>query len=234
MMARRTEIRQLHLDLAAPEPSYARDDFLLAPCNRWALNAVLDWRSWGSDRLVLSGPPASGKTHLAHVWATETDASLVPAADLLKLDFSKLTSASLAVENADHVAGSPEAERSLLHLYNALQQSGNALLLTSRAEPGRWGVTLPDLSSRIVAARHARLDPPDDTLLAAVLVKLFDDRQVRVSPRIIEWLVRRMDRSLSAASDIVTQLDEAALATGGPITRAMAAAVLDNHREAPS
>jgi chromosomal replication initiation ATPase DnaA len=87
------------------------------------------------------------------------------------------------------------------------------------------------LASRIAAAAHARLDPPDDALLAAVLVKLFDDRGIKVSPRLIDWLVRRMDRSLAAAAEVVARLDAAALAAGSPVTRELAAVVLDNTGE---
>ena len=71
------------------------------------------------------------------------------------------------------------------------------------------------------------LAPPDDALLAAVIVKLFADRQIAVPPALVPWLVARMERSFTAAHDIVAALDARALALGRPVTRALAAEVLD-------
>jgi chromosomal replication initiation ATPase DnaA len=225
-MAGRAEARQLPLDLAAA-PSYARDAFLPAACNRAALLRLEAWGSWPSGKLILSGPPASGKTHLAHIWAQAADATVARGAELSAAAVPDLARRNVAVDGAEVLAARPEGERALLHLHNALRDAGRALLMTARAEPGRWGVALPDLESRVTATDHVRLDPPDEALLAAVLVKLFADRQLAVSPALIGWMVARMERSLAAARDIVAALDAAAFAAKGPVTRDMAAALLD-------
>ena len=73
-----------------------------------------------------------------------------------------------------------------------------------------------------------RLAPPDDALLSAVLVKLFADRQISVAPSLIAYLITRMDRSIGAARQLVARLDSHALALGRPVTRAVAAEVLDS------
>jgi chromosomal replication initiation ATPase DnaA len=219
---------QIPLDLVPGPPSYARAAFLVSPCNRRAHEAVLGWRAWPGGRLVLSGPEATGKTHLARIWAESAGATTVSAPDLAAADPGALAAGNVAVEAAVLVAGQRELERALLHLNNAVAQAGGSLLLTSRPEPGRWALTLPDLASRMAAAPHVRLAPPDDALLAAVMVKLFEDRQVRVAPWLVNWLVARMDRSLASARRLVAQLDAAALAAGGPVTRRLAEAILDN------
>ena len=61
------------------------------------------------------------------------------------------------------------------------------------------------------------IDPPDDTLLAAVLVKHFADRQLRITPPVIAYLVRRMERSFAMAAAVAARLDGLALATGRKI-----------------
>lgn len=225
-MTRTPEPRQIPLDLA-PEPSFTREAFLPAACNMRALNEVFGWQGWDRGQMVLSGPPASGKTHLAHIWATLTEAEIVAANDLPGADIVALAAGAVAVEDADGIAGDMTGEQALFHLHNATRQAGTPLLLTSRAEPGRWNLHLPDLASRVSATHHVRLEAPNDALLAAVLVKLFDDRQIGVSPRLIDWLLRRMDRSLASAREVVGRLDERALASGGPVTREMAAEILD-------
>ncbi|EKD60761.1 MAG: chromosomal replication initiator, DnaA, partial [uncultured bacterium] len=95
------------------------------------------------------------------------------------------------------------------------------------APPRDWGVRLPDLLSRLQAASIAQLHAPDDALLSAVLIKLFADRQIAVPPNLIPYLVQRMDRSFAAAHDLVATLDAHALQRGRPVTRALAAELLD-------
>ncbi|MCB4379175.1 chromosomal replication initiator DnaA, partial [Synechococcus sp. MU1644] len=88
--------------------------------------------------------------------------------------------------------------------------------------------SLPDLQSRVDAAGHAALDAPDDSLLGAVLAKLFSDRQLTPRPDVIPYLVTHMERSFAAARQIVADLDTASLAQKKPVTRNLAAACLDN------
>ena len=78
------------------------------------------------------------------------------------------------------------------------------------------------------ATDSARIDPPDDALLSAVLMKLFADRQVAVSPATITWLTTHMDRSFAEAQRVVAEIDAQALAEGRKVTRDLAARVLDN------
>ncbi len=82
---------------------------------------------------------------------------------------------------------------------------------------------VPDLASRLQAAATVEILEPDDLLLAAVITKLFADRQVEVEPHVVQFLVRRIERSLSTAIDIVDRLDRAALEQKSRITRALAA-----------
>jgi len=77
------------------------------------------------------------------------------------------------------------------------------------------------------ATANVRIEPPDDALLSAVLVKLFADRQIAVPAALIPWLVTRMDRSLATARQLVAALDARALSENRAITRSLAAEVLD-------
>jgi chromosomal replication initiation ATPase DnaA len=212
------------LDLAT-RPALGRADFFVAEPNRLALALVDRWPNWPGRRLAVAGPEGSGKTHLAHVWAARAGARIVPAAALPGLMTGLAADAALAVEDADRVAGRPEAEEALFHLCNRLAVAGS-LMLTGRLPPAQWPVRLPDLASRLDAAPVARLEPPDDALLAAVLVKLFADRQIAVAPGLIGYLVARMDRGFAAAEALVARLDRAGLARHRRITPRLAAEVL--------
>ncbi|MGL6210519.1 MAG: chromosomal replication initiator DnaA, partial [Paracoccaceae bacterium] len=179
------------------------------------------WAEWPEGKLVLVGPEGSGKSHLAQVWAAEAGAVVVAARDLGG-DLPGL-GVRLVVEDADRVVD----EAALFHLHN-LVVPGGRLLITARVPPRDWGLGLPDLVSRMQAASLVRLAAPDDALLSAVLIKLFADRQVAVQPVLIEYLVRRMGRSLGVARDLVARLDALALARGSAVTRGLASEVLDN------
>ena len=113
-------------------------------------------------------------------------------------------------------------EQGLFHLINAVRSAGTQLLLTARRFPAAWGVKLPDLASRLRAATTVEIGEPDDLLLAGVITKLFADRQIEVEPHVVQYLVRRIERSLSTAIRVVDRLDRAALEQKSRITRALA------------
>lgn len=217
---------QLGFDLPV-RTALDRDDFMVAPSNAVALSLVDGWRDWPRGKLVLSGPEGAGKTHLTHVWATETGARITRAPDLTEAQAASLFDGPAVIEDVPAIAQDTGPQTALFHLHNALAAAGHPLLLTGRGAPGHWRLSLPDLQSRIAAAGHAALAPPDDTLLAAVLAKQFADRQLRPRADVIPYLVPRMERSFAAARHLVHALDARSLATQKPITRAMAAQVLD-------
>lgn len=224
--------RQLTFDLPMRE-ALGRGDFFVSPSNALALAALDGWRGWPGGRMLLVGPEGSGKTHLAHVWAADSGAEIAAAGVLREADVPALVEApALVIEDADRVAGNAAAEAALFHLHNMAAARALPLLVTARGPVRDWGLALPDLESRMQAMALTRLDPPDDALLSAVLVKLFSDRQITVAPALITYLASRMDRSLAAARDLVAELDARALAEGRPVTRQLASALLDRSGEA--
>lgn len=216
--------RQTAFDLGATV-RLQRADFFVSASNAQAMATVEAWADWPGGKLVLLGLPGAGKSHLAQLWATMARAVVVRGADLAGLDLSRLGH-RVVVEDAGLVAGDEAAEAALFHLHNLTVPEGR-LLITADAPPRDWGLRLADLVSRLQAAQHVRLDPPDDALLSAVLIKLFADRQIAVPPNLIAYLVPRIERSLGAAAAVVVRLDMAALALGRPVTRTLAAEILD-------
>lgn len=217
---------QLSFDLPV-RTALGRDDFFVSPANAMALAMIESWPTWAGRKLLLIGPEGSGKTHLTHVWAALTGAQIIPAIDLAHADIPALAQGPVAVEDVPAIAGNPEAQTALFHLHNLVLAEGQPLLLTGQSEPGLWGLSLPDLLSRLQGTGVARLDQPDDVLLSALLAKLFADRQLTPTPGLITYLTRRIDRSYDAALAIVEQLDRAALSRGRKLSRALAVEVLE-------
>ena len=217
---------QLGLDLPA-RTALGRDDFMVAPSNALALAMIDGWQSWPLHKLVLSGPDGSGKTHLTHVWAAASGARILKAHDLRADTLDTTATGPVAVEDVPQIAQDLAAQTALFHLHNLQHAANQPLLMTGTPPPSLWHMSLPDLQSRIDAAGHAALDPPDDKLLAAVLAKLFDDRQLTPRPDVVPYLVTHMERSFDAAGRIVAALDATSLARKKPVTRALAAELLD-------
>jgi chromosomal replication initiation ATPase DnaA len=217
---------QLILDLPV-RPAMGRGDFLVTESNAAAVAQVEGWRDWPHGKLVLIGPEGAGKTHLAHVWAGLSGATIVSAAEVAEADVPRLSEApALVLEDVPAIAGDVAAETRLFHIHNALANRGAPLLLTGATAPARWGLALPDLDSRVRQAGLAELSPPDDTLLAALLLKLAHDRALRLTPAILSHVVPRIERSSAAVAGFVERLDTRALARQRPPRLADAKAVL--------
>ena len=88
-----------------------------------------------------------------------------------------------------------------MHVYNSLTSSGGRLLITATTFPNKWDIELKDLLSRLMSCQIAELSLPDDSLLAAIMTKQFVDRQIVVSPQVIDHAMVRMERSFSFASN---------------------------------
>ncbi len=219
--------RQLVLDLAT-RPALGRSDFFVAEPNRLALAQIDRWPDWPEGKVALVGPEAAGKTHLVAVWAVRAGAYVVPGAELGSLDPSAVPEkAAVAVEDVDRLyrlgSDAGVAEEALFHLHNRLALGGGTLLVTGVGRPAGWRLRLADLASRLRAAVVAELAPPDDTLLVAVLVKLFEDRQLEVAPGVIGYLLPRIERSFAGAQAAVAGLDRLALARRRQVTVRLAA-----------
>jgi chromosomal replication initiation ATPase DnaA len=180
--------------------------------------------AWPNRKLALIGPAGSGKTHLARLFAAQTGAQGVSAADITP--DMPLPTGPLVVEDADQL--SPIGEEWVFHAHNVLAREGHAFLVTAQTPAARWPLTLPDLASRLAAATSVKIENPDDALLTAVLLKHFADRQLSPAPDAVSYLIKHIPRSFEAVRDIVATLDKQALAQSKPITRPFVCALLDS------
>jgi chromosomal replication initiation ATPase DnaA len=216
-------LAQLPLDLPH-RSAHGAEDFLVSDCNLAAVRLIDAWPEWRDNVQLLTGPAASGKTHLARVWQALTGARALDP-DTLGLDFvdSLGEGAPLVVEDADRRA---YAEKALFHLLNLARERRLFVLLTARSAPSRWRIALPDLLSRLKAVPAVEIGPPDEALIKTVLLKHFADRQLDVDPKVLTYLALHVDRSLAAAEAAVAAVDRAALATGRKISRQLVIDVL--------
>jgi chromosomal replication initiation ATPase DnaA len=221
-------MRQLAIDLPHCT-AFGRADFVVSECNAVARGWIERWPQWPASALVLHGPKGSGKSHLAHLWRERSGGVLIRGDEVSQREPDELARCrAVALDDAE---GAPE--EALLHLYNCCTEAGASLLVVAREAPISWPIALPDLASRLRAVPSVSIALPDDALLAAVLVKHFADRQVRVAPAVIAFLVRRMERSFAACGALAARLDRLALGAGRPISIPLARVALAEAGDQP-
>ena len=218
-----TTSQQLVLDLPH-RTALGVEDFLVSSANAAAVAVIDGWPDWSHWAIVVTGPKGAGKSHLANVWRSRSNAVRIEAASFNEQALDQLRAAgALAVENLEAGIGD---ERALFHGLNLAREHKWSILLTSRVAPGDLDVSLADLRSRLRALPMVAIETPDHGLLQGLLVKLFEDRQLAVEPTVIAHLARHMDRSAEAAQRLVSIIDRRALETHRKVTRALASDAL--------
>ncbi|HYD18879.1 MAG TPA: DnaA/Hda family protein [Patescibacteria group bacterium] len=209
--------QQLPFDLGH-RPAFEREDLWVSESNRDAVAWLDKYPGWPAPALILYGPPASGKTHLCHVFQNQTDAVCITPATINDFrgvnDFPQTS----IIDDAEKMIGETESETALFHTWNRAKEEGAQLLLTGENPPARWNFTLPDLKSRLLAAPAVAIAPPDEQLMAVVLAKLFSDRQLAVPAEVISFITARIERSFKTVNDLVTEIDRQSLSQKRPVT----------------
>lgn len=199
----------------------------MSDCNRKAWLYMQPQQDWPSPVFLLRGEKASGKTHLASIWAARANAPLLQAAEV---EINKppqdyfAGGTTLVMEDIEHISH----ESALFHLYNYAMQQQYSLLLTMDASIVWDHFILPDLRSRLQAAPQAEITAPDDALLTALLAKHFSDRQIAWNEGLLHYLLPRLERSFAAVRQIVERLDEAALRQKQPLSISLARQILQD------
>lgn len=205
--------------------SYAADDFIVGDANRHATEVLDRFPDWPEPVMAIYGPSGCGKTHLA-----QRLVALYRGADVTA-DLGKVDAAQLAAKAPLLVVDGWQDEAALAQLINQCRAQRHPLLLTAPDAPSRLTVRLPDLHSRLSAVVALEMHAPDEALLQALFAKHFADRQIRVAPEVIHYIVSRMERSYAAALRAAGWLDGKALESGRAITLPLAREWLEHEKQ---
>ncbi|MCF3945326.1 DNA replication protein [Acidiphilium sp. AL] len=221
------EARQLALPFDEPE-SFAAADFIEAQSNAQARTALAAPESWVNRRLVLWGEAGCGKTNLGRLWVEARGAIVLEAARLREPVSPE--GRDLLIEDIDIMAA-PLAVLATLDRALAAQQS---VLLTSRVPPARLAVEPADLASRLRASLTIQIEPAEESLLEALLLRLAAARQMTLTAPLRQFLLTRLPRRPSVLHEAVARLDRAALALGTAPSRRMAERLLAELADPPN
>lgn len=169
-------------------------DFYVSAANRDAVAFLDGWSTWPIPAALLIGPPGSGKSHLAAIFARRSNARLW--------------------DDADRASD----EEALFHAWNIAMEERRPLLLTARSLPADWNIALADLKSRLAATPRVRIGAPDDALLQAVFLKQWRDRGVEPPADVVSYVLARIERSFESVARAVQLIDQLAMASLRPIT----------------
>ena len=193
-------------------------------CNEKALRAVEMWPEWPFFALVVYGPQGSGKSHLAHVFAEHAASCTERPFPVLIINAQEINNKNVArihQENPCLVVENltPRANNeALFHLFNLYQNEGGYILFTAEDAPARMRFKLPDLQSRLNMVPTIAIEEPDDEMLTMLVVKMFNDRQIMISPEVLNYIIRNMQRSFSYARRLVEEVDMISLARKRAVT----------------
>ncbi len=197
--------------------AFGRDDFIVAPCNEEAVRWIARYPNWPYFAFLICGEKGSGKTHLASIFSDyHLDARLLDDDFFLPEYVHKVV-----LENVDKL----KQESALFHLFNYIKDSGKFLLMTATKEPV---FHLRDLVTRMNTVPRAVISMPDQEVLSMLLIKLFLDKHIHLSPNVLEYILKRLPPSFLLAQKLVDKADSLSLSQSRAITIPLIKEALDD------
>jgi DnaA regulatory inactivator Hda len=227
-----TRANQLLLDLSY-KPDYSSANFMKSPCNWEALEWIHRWPNWPMKMIAIYGEPSCGKTHLAHIWQEKSGASYLTMPEALISSPEEILKVNQAIilddaelHTSTNAQSQKDQEEWMFHFYNLIKEEQKDLLICSRQAPNHWGVTLPDLRSRLSTILSVAVNPPDEGALHAVLLKLCAEKGMSLSSEVAEYILRRVERSFESIRNLVNILDHETLVLHRSLTLGLVRDVL--------
>ena len=209
-----TELNQLLLKLDH-KTNFNEHDFYLSKSNSTAFNLVNKWPDWGKKILNISGEKFSGKSHLANIFKSKSNAFLIKGKNIDNSVFKSLKLyETIIIDDFDDC----NEEEILYSIFNLIDQDNKYMLINSLKPINEIKFKLPDLASRAKNCIYAEIENPDDELLFAIILKNFSDRQIKIEKKIINFIISRIDRSYRKIDEFIYKIDELSLKKKKPIT----------------
>ena len=190
------------------DQNYENEDFFISNSNKHILDFFEQWPKWEKKFLNIVGENFSGKTHIVNIFlkkfkGIKLDASLLNNDNLKELKIYQ----NIVLENLTNKIN----EKLLYTLINMIDQDDKFLIVTSAKPIVDLNFSLEDLSSRSKSFILQNIEKPDDELIFALLVKNLSDRQISLEKKLIDFIIRRIDRSYSKIFNFIYKIDEISL-----------------------
>jgi len=195
-------------------PNFKDDDFYISKSNENAFKILNLWPNWEKNYLNISGEKFSGKTHLINIFLKKFKGIKIDSRFLNNEFINEIKiHQNIIVENLDKSID----EKLLYTLMNIVDQDNKYLIITSKTPLIEMQFLLNDLASRAKNCLLAEIAKPDDELIFALILKNFSDRQITLDKKLIDYIVKRIDRSYSKIKEFIYKVDEMSLKQKKPI-----------------
>ena len=195
------------------------EDYIITDSNNFAFDLIIKMVKGEINFGLISGPPYSGKTHLSKILIKNASnyKALYIDRDYQNILDKFESSDILILENIDKVKYD-KSEQDLFHIINLVKENNKKLLMTSRKSISEIDISLEDLKSRLNSILEAKINEPDDQLMELILIKIFNDKQLKINPNVIDFLMSRLVRSYKSINLFIEKIDKFSLEKGKKIT----------------
>ena len=196
------------------EQNFKDDDFYVSSSNKHIFTLLNQWPRWEKNFLNINGEKFSGKTHLVNIFikkfkGIKFDANLLSDKDLKTIKIHE----NIILENLDKNIN----EKLIYSLLNIIDLDNKFIIITSEKPLVEIDFKLDDLRSRTKNFLLQKIEKPDDELMFALILKNLSDRQISIDKKLIDFIIKRIDRSYGKIFDFIYKVDELSLKKKKPI-----------------
>ncbi len=207
------DLNQLLLNFEYKQ-NFKDEDFYVSNSNYYAFNLINSWPKWEKNFLNICGEKYSGKTHLSNIFlkkfkGIKIDANSFENKNLKEIKIYENVILDNLGQNVD--------ERLIYSLFNIIDQDNKYLIINSLIPVSKISFKLEDLRSRTKNCLVAKIDKPEDDLMFALILKNFSDRQITIDKKLIDFIIKRVDRSYGKIFEFIYKIDEISLKRKKPI-----------------
>ena len=193
---------------------FNKHDYYVSKSNYFAFSLIQNWPKWEKKILNISGDIFSGKTHLAKIFQDKSNALYLRHNDINEEIFKKIKlNDSIIIDDFEKIKN----ENLLYSLFNLIYQDNKFLLILSHKAISEFNYNLDDLNSRAKNCIFAKIESPDDDLIFAIIVKNFSDRQIKLEKKLLEFIIKRIERSYGKIYEFIYKIDELSLKKKKPV-----------------
>ena len=205
--------------------SYYEKDFFVSSNNFAAYRLIESWPNWPGKKINIYGPTGCGKTHLSNILNKKIDTLLIKASDLNNAVLNRLKLKKCLI--VDDYKGNIE-ENLFYTILNQINQSNQYIVINSLKPVKKSNVKLNDLKSRLESFINLGIDLPTDDLLRVIITKSFSDKQIKVNVKLLEYILKNIDRSYEKIFKFIKDIDIISLSSGKAININLIKKVLKN------
>ena len=190
------------------EENFKDQDFFISNSNKHIFNLLDAWPKWEKNFLNIIGEKFSGKTHIVNIFLEKFKGIKINSKKLDNEFLKKIKIyQNIILEDLDE-----EVDENLLFTFlNIIDQDNKYLIITTKKPITNMQFKLKDLKSRSSNFLLLNIEKPDDELIFALILKNLSDRQISIEKKLIEYVIKRIDRSYSKIFDFIYKIDEISL-----------------------